>query len=89
MNCEFLLNDMLIESVGSSEPQVKTKPVNSGLFISILSFSGRLECIDFSFVGESTLDAGKRPGGGGYCHIVVIQVCAAVKGMVFTQFTLA
>ena len=31
------------------------------------------------------------PGGGGreYCHIWAIQVCAAVKGMVFKQFTLA
>ena len=30
---------------------------------------------------------GKTPGG--YCHIWAIQVCAAVKGMVFKQFTLA
>ena len=29
------------------------------------------------------------PGGGGYCHIWAIKVCAAVKGMVFKQFTLA
>ena len=33
-----------------------------------------------------------RGGGGGgvvgYCHIWAIQVCAAVKGMVFKQFTL-
>ena len=29
----------------------------------------------------------KAPGGG-YCHIWAIQVCAAVKGMVFKQFTL-
>ena len=28
------------------------------------------------------------PGGGGYCHIWAIGVCAAVKGMVFKQFTL-
>ena len=27
-------------------------------------------------------------GGGGYCHIWAIWVCAAVKGMVFKQFTL-
>ena len=27
-------------------------------------------------------------GGGGYCHIWAIQACAAVKGMVFKQFTL-
>ena len=27
-------------------------------------------------------------GGVGYCHIWAIQVCAAVKGMVFKQFTL-
>ena len=27
-------------------------------------------------------------GGGAYCHIWAIQVCAAVKGMVFKQFTL-
>ena len=32
VNCEFLLNDMLMESVGPPEPQVKTKPVNNGLF---------------------------------------------------------
>ena len=25
---------------------------------------------------------------GGYCHIWAIKVCAAVKGMVFKQFTL-
>ena len=25
---------------------------------------------------------------GGYCHIWAILVCAAVKGMVFKQFTL-
>ena len=31
-----------------------------------------------------------RPGEreGGYCHIWAIQVCAALKGMVFKQFTL-
>ena len=29
------------------------------------------------------------PGGGGrYCHIWAIWVCAAVKGMIFKQFTL-
>ena len=27
-------------------------------------------------------------GGRGYCHIWAIWVCAAVKGMVFKQFTL-
>ena len=27
-------------------------------------------------------------GGGGYCHIWAFLVCAAVKGMVFKQFTL-
>ena len=27
-------------------------------------------------------------GGGGYCHIWATLVCAAVKGMVFKQFTL-
>ena len=26
--------------------------------------------------------------GGGYCHIWAIWVCAAVKGMIFKQFTL-
>ena len=30
---------------------------------------------------------GARPGGG-HCHIWAIWVCAAVKGMVFKQFTL-
>ena len=30
----------------------------------------------------------RYPAGGGYCHIWAIQVCAAVKGMVFKQFTL-
>ena len=28
------------------------------------------------------------PRGGGYCHIWAIWVCAAVKGMVFKQFSL-
>ena len=33
--------------------------------------------------------SGKNPeGGGGYCHIGAIYVCAAVKGMVFKKFTL-
>ena len=27
-------------------------------------------------------------GGGGYCQIWARKVCAAVKGMVFKQFTL-
>ena len=27
-------------------------------------------------------------GGGGYCDIWAVLVCAAVKGMVFKQFTL-
>ena len=27
-------------------------------------------------------------GGGGYCHIWAIQVCAGVKGMVLKQVTL-
>ena len=29
-----------------------------------------------------------RGRGGGYCHIWAIWVCAAVKGMVFKQFSL-
>ena len=38
---------------------------------------------------ESSLSI-PRPGGGGgwYCHVWAIWVCAAVKGMVFKQFTL-
>ena len=32
--------------------------------------------------------AGVGKGGGGYCHIWVIEVCATVKCMVFKQFTL-
>ena len=32
--------------------------------------------------------AGVGEGGGGYCHIWVIEVCATVKCMVFKQFTL-
>ena len=31
---------------------------------------------------------GDQAGGGGYCHIWAVLVCAAVKGMVFKQFTL-
>ena len=34
------------------------------------------------------LKPSRAPGGGGYCHIWVIWVCAAGKGMVFRQFTL-
>ena len=38
------------------------------------------------------MECGSNPffcgGGGGYCHIWAIWVCAAVKGMVFKQFTL-
>ena len=34
-------------------------------------------------------DSSFTPGGwGGYCHVWAIWVCAAVKGMVFKQFTL-
>jgi len=41
-------------------------------------------------VVEKTVIVVSPPGGGGgYCHIWAIQVCAAVKGMVFKQFTLA
>ena len=32
--------------------------------------------------------SGKTPGGGGYCHIWAIYVCANVKGMVFNKFKL-
>ena len=32
--------------------------------------------------------AGVGEGGGVYCHIWVIEVCATVKCMVFKQFTL-
>ena len=31
---------------------------------------------------------GYKLGGGGYCQIWAIWVCAAVKGIVFKQFTL-
>ena len=34
------------------------------------------------------LGVGNSFGPGGYCHIWAIWVCAAVKGMVFKQFTL-
>ena len=36
----------------------------------------------------TVIDHGIGAGPGGYCHIWAIQVCAAVKGMVFKQFTL-
>ena len=42
-----------------------------------------------SFQGFSLLVLRENiPGGGGYCHIWAIWVYAAVKGMVFKQFTL-
>ena len=35
------------------------------------------------------MTASQAPGRGrGYCHVLAIWVCAAVKGMVFKQFTL-
>ena len=40
--------------------------------------------VHFSAVAARLL----RARGGGYCHIWAIWVCAAVKGMVFKQFTL-
>ena len=42
------------------------------------------------FIAIVSLMVGFRPGGGGgcYCHIWAIWVCAAVKGMVFKQFKL-
>jgi len=37
----------------------------------------------------SCIHSGAISGAGGrYCHIWAIWVCAAVKGMVFKQFTL-
>ena len=41
--------------------------------------------VHFSAVAARLLRA---RGRGGYCHIWAIWVCAAVKGMVFKQFTL-
>ena len=35
-----------------------------------------------------SIHAPEGGGEGGYCHIWAIKVCAAVKGMVFKQFTL-
>ena len=35
----------------------------------------------------SAVFKGAPGGGGGYCHIWAIWVCAAVKGMVFKHFT--
>ena len=40
------------------------------------------------FIAIVSLMVGFRPGGGGYCHIWAIWVCAAVKGMAVKQFTL-
>ena len=37
---------------------------------------------------DASQDLARRPGGGGDCHIWAIEVCAAVKGMIFKQFTL-
>jgi len=34
------------------------------------------------------VSTGGGEGGGVYCYIWAIQVCATVKGMVFNQFTL-
>ena len=42
----------------------------------------------FEFHYSKTRKKNRPPGGGEYCHIWAIKVCAAVKGMVFKQFTL-
>ena len=45
--------------------------------------------LDLPFYDEHA-SKGVLPRGGGYCHIwAIYRVCAAVKGMVFKQFTLA
>ena len=52
----------------------------------------RFEGCDYSHLSlrETSSGPALTPGGGGgkYCHIWAIWVCAAVKGMVFKQFTL-
>ena len=53
------------------------------------SGSKNQECIDLVTVLEAILTSRQlREKPGGYYHIWAIQVCAAVKGMVFLQFTL-
>ena len=50
--------------------------------------SSKRQCqgISYNFLKIMT---GERPSPrGGYCHVWAIWVCAAVKGMVFKQFTL-
>ena len=42
-------------------------------------------CTGFFFFFFLKMYVGKPGGGGGYCHISAIQVCAAVKDMVFKQ----
>ena len=45
-----------------------------------INFNVRYCCIIYNVAPDG--------GGGGYCHIWAIWVCAAVKGMVFKQITL-
>ena len=62
------------------------KNISAGLF------SAREHALTFreSFTAKFTIRPRKfHAPEGGYCHICAIQVCAAVKGMVCNQFTLA
>ena len=42
----------------------------------------------FASAVEASIKGYAGEAGGGYCHIWAIKLCAAVKGMVFEQFTL-
>ena len=65
-----------------------SRVLNFAIFAKFLKYSAKLSedevLVDFflAFRGIDVLIP------GGYCHIWAIRVCAAVKGMVFKQFTL-
>ena len=59
--------------------------------LSALQMSSNVIVLGFAnvfLVCMLSLDVIVSARGRGYCHIWVILVCAAVKGMVFKQFTL-
>ena len=80
---------LLLQPMQKQEPEVKRprsksfpweEPGSEGSSQSTLSYEETPK--------EPSVEVCSGWGGGEYYHIWAIQVCAAVKGMVFKQFTL-
>ena len=74
MRDERTLKDVCGEATGDEGPRHFYVGVSTGRYL-------RSHCDRIPYISVYS-----NPGG--YCHIWAILVCAAVKGMVFKQFTL-